>query len=277
MRVLVTFALAEEFAPWRGMRKFETQKWGATDAYVTRIGEAEVGVMLTGVGTRQSGFEFPGEAWDGTEALGICISSGLAGGLRPEYRIGQVLAARTVSSGTIDYVATVQFDQPDFRIESSGPLLSFAEECGAVVANAFYTSGRVIARAQEKKHLAHSADAVEMESFGILSAAAKDGIPAIAIRAVSDTADEDLPLDMTGVFTTEGRVSVPRVLGQVAMHPTAIPGLVKLGKQSKAAAESLAHFLDQYVGMVAERMTVLESKTQVARGQRGEAPSAHAV
>ena len=50
MKVLVTFALAEEFAPWRGMRKFEMQKWGTPDAYVTRIGEAEVGVMLTGVG-----------------------------------------------------------------------------------------------------------------------------------------------------------------------------------------------------------------------------------
>jgi adenosylhomocysteine nucleosidase len=266
MKVLVTFALAEEFAPWRAMRKFEPQKWAQADAFVAQIGNAEVGVLLTGVGTRQSGFEFPGEDWAGPDALGICISSGLVGALRPEYQIGQVLAARTVSAGTVDYVSTVQFDQPDWTLESSAPLLSFAEELGATVASRFYTSGRVIARAEEKKHLAHSADAVEMESFGILSAAANDGIPAIAIRAVSDVAGEGLPLDMTGVFNDQGRVSVPRVLGQVAMHPTAIPGLVKLGKQSKAAAESLARFLDQYVGIVAERMTALESKAQAARG-----------
>lgn len=258
MKILVTFALDEEFAPWREMRKFERRKRGTSDAYLTQIGEAEVCVMLTGVGARQTSIEFLRESWAGTDALGFCVSSGLAGALRPEYQLGEVLAARSVSAFSHAGGSSGQ------ALECSASLVSFASECGATVANRFYTSGRAIARAEEKRQLGHSSDAVEMESAGILRAAMEDGIPAVAIRAISDLAEEDLPLDMAGVFNDEGRVSVPRVIGQVALHPASIPGLVKLGKQSKLAAESLARFLDQYVGMVAGRIKVLESKVEVA-------------
>lgn len=261
MRILVTFALADEFAPWRAMRKFESQKWGLTDAYLAQIGEAEVAVMLTGVGMRPVGFEFLSEVWNDSNTSRICVSSGLAGALRPEFEIGQVLAARSVGAEAFEDGLT---DQTERSISSSASLVSFAADCGATVAGRFYTSGRVISRAEEKRQLARASDAVEMESYGILRAAAKDGIPAVAIRAISDTANEDLPLDMTGIFTEEGRVSVPRVIGQAALHPASIPGLVKLGKQSRIAAESLARFLDQYVVIVADRMKALEWKVEAA-------------
>ena len=106
----------------------------------------------------------------------------------------------------------------------------------------FYSAVRVVGRAEEKRHLGERSDAVEMESFEILLESAAYGIPAIAIRAISDSVDDDLPLDMNRIFTDEGQVSIPRVLGQVALHPTSVPDLVRLGQNSKAAAESLARF-----------------------------------
>ncbi len=81
----------------------------------------------------------------------------------------------------------------------------------------------------------------------MLFEARTDGIPAVAIRSISDTVDEDLPLDMNEVFTESGEVSMPRVLGQVAMRPQSLPALVRLGRKSKQAAESLAEFLDRYI------------------------------
>ena len=115
-------------------------------------------------------------------------------------------------------------------------------------------------RADEKQHLGASADAVEMESFGVLGAAQEKGIPAVAIRVISDTVDEDLPLDMNEVLTDAGQVSIPRVLGQVVLHPGALPGLVRLGQNSKRAATALCEFLDRYVARLAEAAKVLESK-----------------
>ena len=53
-------------------------------------------------------------------------------------------------------------------LDSSDPLVSFAIECGAKVVARFLTTPRIVGRADEKSHLGESADAVEMESFGVL-------------------------------------------------------------------------------------------------------------
>ena len=90
------------------------------------------------------------------------------------------------------------------------------------------------------------------------------GIPAIAIRAISDLSSQDLPLDMSEILTNEGKVSIPRVVGQVAMHPTALPELVKLGQQSSRAAEALAQFLERYIVFVSDRAAALENKAAAA-------------
>jgi adenosylhomocysteine nucleosidase len=258
VKILVTFALENEFAPWRAMRRFRPRQLGEASVFASEIGEAEVAVLLTGVGTHRAETEISKVSWGDSSSLELCISAGLAGALRPAFEIGQVLAAQSVISNV------VSLDGSGRAIDCSAPLVSFAAECGATVVERFCTSDRVISCAEEKRHMGRTAEAVEMESFGILRAASRDGIPAAAIRSVSDTAEEDLPLDMGNVFTEDGRVSVVRVLGQLALRPTALPRLVKLGNQSRRAAESLARFLDQYVGVVAGRVHTLESKVQVA-------------
>lgn len=257
MKILVTFALENEFAPWRSAHDFRKKNWAETEAFVAEIAGTEVGVILTGVGTRQARKAFQNLAWGDSDALEFCISTGLAGGLKPEYQIGQVLAPGMIVSESPQTEGTRE-------LATSAPLLSFASECGATVVDRFYTAEHVVATSHEKRHLGSIADAVEMESFEILRAAAEEGVPAIAIRAISDVCDEDLPLDMSEIFTGEGQVSIPRVLGQVALHPTAVPGLVKLGKQSKLAAESLARFLDQYIGVIAAQAGKLEPKAVAA-------------
>ena len=230
-------------------------KCNAADVFRAEIGGAEVNVILTGVGTRRAALEISKVSWGESDTVEFCISSGLAGALRPQYQIGQVLAAQTVVAEPVPPGA------PGKVVECSAPLVSFAEDYGATVVSRFYTAERAISRAEEKRHLGASADAVEMESFAILSRARADGVPGVAIRSISDRVDEDLPLDMNEVFTENGEVSIPRVLGQVALRPQSIPGLVKLGQRSKRAAESLAAFLDRYILELSERAKVLESKS----------------
>jgi hypothetical protein len=68
-------------------------------------------------------------------------------------------------------------------------------------------------------------------------------------------------MDMSQVFTDEGQVSIPRVLGQVALRPQSLPGLIRLGKNSSIAAESLVRFLDSYVVVLAGRIAQVETKS----------------
>jgi adenosylhomocysteine nucleosidase len=259
VRILVAFAMEDEFAPWRRLRAFRATEPGAPESFTAEIGGAEVAILFTGVGPRRAAAVAASAMRGDPGSIGCCISSGVAGALRPEFGIGQILAARTVASEAVPDSIT------GGPLECSESLVSFAADCGATVVNRFYSAGRVIGTAEDKKRLAASADAVEMESFAILHQALEAGIPAVVVRAVSDVAGEDLPLDMNNILSRDGEVSMPRVLGQVALHPFAVPGLLRFARQGKQAAESLAHFLDRYVAVVAERAGALETKTATAR------------
>src|SRR5260370_33415019 len=89
MRILVTFAVEAEFAPWRKVRQFVKQTNGSAEYFAARIGAANVNVVLTGVGGKSAWLETTRIVWDGD--VDICVSSGLAGALRAEHRLGDSL------------------------------------------------------------------------------------------------------------------------------------------------------------------------------------------
>src|ERR1700679_1340568 len=95
MKILVTFALENEFAPWRAMREFRASKWGDADAFRAQIGAAEVGVILTGAGPKQAHLETSKILGSDPDSINLCVSSGLPGALKLKYPVGEVLAARS--------------------------------------------------------------------------------------------------------------------------------------------------------------------------------------
>jgi hypothetical protein len=86
----------------------------------------------------------------------------------------------------------------------------------------------------------------------------------VAIRAISDTVDDSLPIDMNRIMAADGSVSVPRVIGEVAKKPQSIPGLVRLGRNSRSAAENLARFLNSYVAALVANSEALQMKSTVS-------------
>ena len=129
-------------------------------------------------------------------------------------------------------------------IRSDPALLELARASGAKVVDAFYSVDRVLVRSSDKCELGAKADAVEMESGDIMLEAVAFGAKVIAIRAISDAVEEDLPLDFNRVTSESGDLSVTKVLAQAAAHPGSIPKLIRFGWQSRSAAERLAIVLD---------------------------------
>ncbi len=256
MRILVTFALANQCAPWRARHQFREGRLGASLAWVSASDGADIFVVLTGVGPERAA-QRASEAMNG-EDIDLCISTGLAGALRPEHGSAEILAARAALSGA------VSAGRGEKSAGSDPRLVDLAARCGAKVVDSFLTADHMIATAEEKQRLGVIADAVEMESFAILSQAAARGIRPVAIRAVSDLACEDLPMDFTRVLDEEGMVSLSKVVGEAVRQPSAIPGLVRLGRKSRKAAESLAEFLDAYIAIsVGEMESDLQQQVAV--------------
>ena len=172
----------------------------------------------------------------------MCISSGVAGSLRATYRVGEVFVAREVmelESGR--------------TIAANRELVEAAEKRGIRLAERLLSSANMVVTAEGKSRLGRMAEAVEMESFAVLTEAAGRKIPAVAIRAISDAADQDLPLDFSGVLDDEGKVKTSKAARSLARAPHKLPALLRLGRDTRLAATKLAEFLDGYIVDLAAR------------------------
>src|SRR5271165_7516432 len=100
MRVLVTFAVEAEFAPWRKLRKFKKTLFNAAHyskgvpVNAAEIGAHEVFTYLTGIGIEMFNFEAACCFKDGR--IDAVISSGLAGALHEECQPLTIILPRRV-------------------------------------------------------------------------------------------------------------------------------------------------------------------------------------
>jgi adenosylhomocysteine nucleosidase len=237
MKVLVTFAVAAEFAPWLRLRKDWIVKDAALHAYEFSANDLQVCVILTGIGCRRTWDANAIACW-GSD-FDVCISSGLAGALRPEHKVGAVLVARGLCE-----------PRKHDLLPCDPDLVQSAAELGAKPVEAFCTADRILVKAAEKRELSKLADAVEMESrrvVGIAGFGSGWSARCVAIRAISDEAGEDLPLDFNRTLTLSGDIHVPAIVKEVIRKPWIIPRVIRFAGRSRRAARELALFLDKFV------------------------------
>lgn len=243
MKVLVTFAVPAEFSPWRSRYSFHRVADRFLTCYQADIADANVMVLLTGVGGHFAGarVRMLMSPELGKRNFDFCVSTGLAGALRAEHRPGDVLVAHSVQAETVRHTGTGN------ELLGDAELGILAVDCGAKLVGRFHTSSRIIQTAASKAELGAMADAVEMESFDVLREAQAWGARSVAIRAISDSVTEDLPLDFSKTLTKLGEISVGRVVLEIARRPNRLTSLVRFGRQSRRAAITLAGFLDRFV------------------------------
>ncbi len=241
MKVVVTFAVRSELAPWLRLRSFRPLEIERTPCYASTIGGAEVLAVLTGMGASHA-----------TRAIrlvlrtgmpDVVVASGLAGALAPAYKVSDVLAARLVRSLG-----------PGQEVSSSDELLGLAVECGAKPVGSFVSVNEISQTVEEKTRLGALADAVDMESFAVLMEAQQSNIPAIALRGISDTGQRDLPCDFSKMVDERGRMRMWRLALEPLRAPQRLPALIRFAIESHRAAQCLARFLDQYVEVLANRL-----------------------
>lgn len=206
---LICFALPDEAAPFRRLA----------------LSQRGIRILVTGMGRTNAARRFE-------EALNMgrprfILTCGYAGGLDPELEAG-----------------TVCFDPPDAC--GLGVRLLQAGALPAV----FHCAERIATTAAEKASLrqATGAQAVEMESGEIQKICRREGIPCVTVRAISDVAAEDLPLDFNRVMTSEHTLSLPRLVFHVVLRPWCVPSLLRLRRATREAGSELARVLVSLVG-----------------------------
>src|SRR5690349_10944305 len=88
MRVLVTFAVEAEFAPWRKLRDLESLAINDVPVFRARVGSAAVDFALTGMGV-ENAFRAANTLLG--EPYQVCVTCGFAGALRENHFVGRIL------------------------------------------------------------------------------------------------------------------------------------------------------------------------------------------
>ena len=217
MSALICFALKEEAAPFRKIAD----------------GKSGISILVVGIGRQNAekstrdflagGASVPASrSHDNSPAQpNLVLTCGFAGGLNPELKLGEVV-----------------FETTDENLRAK--LLS----AGAKPAK-FFCADRIATTVAEKKTLRAEtgADVVEMESAAIHAVCHERGIPCATVRVISDTAEEDLPLDFNTLAKPDKSLDFGKLLLAIAKSPGKIGALMQLQKKTSFAARQLSAVL----------------------------------
>jgi adenosylhomocysteine nucleosidase len=232
MNILITYAVEAEFAPWRALN-MERVTVGNVTLHRAHIGQATADFVVTGMGAANATHVADALI---SKTYSFCIISGFAGALKSPVKLGDIVASEKVQHHAS---RQTEICDPD--------LLAHATGTGATRIAALLTTDHVVNTATEKNRLSAFAEAVDMESYAILHAANKKNVPSAVIRVISDSFDRDMPAELDTMVDPQGNVKITGVVRYVAKHPLMVPALVRIGRDSKSAAEKLAHFLEFYI------------------------------
>ena len=230
--VLVAFALKEEFAPWRRRHHFRTVSSSPHALAVTSLGNTEVYVALAGAGAPDA-HHFDDLMTQFTPSLGIV--AGVAAGLKPEWRPGDLLVAQSVSGRG-----------GEASIPGDSNLIDLAVQCGAKPAPVLLTLPCIARTIAEKVRLASLGDAADMESLPLMKQWSARGIPSLALRVILDPVEMPMTCDFEAAMDAHGQVRITQLLAQLARRPQLVPDFLRLARESRRVLTILARFLDRF-------------------------------
>jgi adenosylhomocysteine nucleosidase len=158
------------------------------------------------------------------------ISFGLAGGLDPALRPGDVLIADDIVAGTRTWKAN-----PDLASALQAALNEKALRCRFTGADATVMT----AHAKTALRVATNAAAVDMETHIAAEFAERAKLPWGALRAICDPASRALPPLATAGLKPGGGIDFAATLKSLAADPLQIPALIRTGIDTAIAVFAL--------------------------------------
>jgi adenosylhomocysteine nucleosidase len=170
--------------------------------------------------------------FDPTTIRGV-ISFGVAGGLDPTLKSGDVVVATEVMAGDARWLAGLTLNED---------LIASVALGGRRIVRGRLAGAEEVVVARHVKAALHSetgAAAVDMESHIAADYAAKAGLPFAALRVVSDPAHRALPSSAMAAIKPNGDIDLRKIMRSVVRNPMTLRDLVSTGIDFSRALKSL--------------------------------------
>ncbi len=247
MKIAVITAMPEEFnAIARSLGTGTDMRLGGLKALCCHAGGHDFMLLMSGIG-----FDNAARA---TEAAirewrpNLLVSAGFCGGIAPQLKVGDVVVAKQMVIAT-----SHGFEEVPVLFSTAGQNL-VARESGMRVFGGLFAGTPVI---MSKTRLVgilppgSTNPVVEMESAAVAIIAVENSIPLLAIRAVSDPADEELGFSLDEFCDRDLRcIRSYKVLLTVLKRPRIVPQLFRLAGNVRIAAKSLTVAMEQLLPLL---------------------------
>jgi adenosylhomocysteine nucleosidase len=209
----------------------DTETTGGYKVSRGRYKDKEIVVLVSGVGMKK--------ARNATAHLihrhrpDLVLSAGFAGGLYPSLSLGDAV------------IPPVIVDQSGARIDVPQDLhAKLLQAHPGAISGSILTTPRFIPDQSEKNDLfrRHNALAVDMESMAVAGEASAHGVPHLALRVISDTADQTLP-PLSGFLDAQGEIIPMRAFLFFTRHPRRLIPALRFFVGMSRAADSLTALL----------------------------------
>ncbi len=165
----------------------------------------------------------------------LVVSAGFAGGLDPHTRRQDLVVATSLFSTLGGEIAL-----------DPAVLVPWLDEVPKLHRGRLLSVDRVVRLREEKQQLGrqHNALAVDMESFAVAKVCGDRAIDFLAVRAISDTVDDELPPDIGKLLAQKSFAGqLGAAAGSVFRRPAAVKDLFNLYQNALASSSRLARFL----------------------------------
>lgn len=219
--IVVVAAVTAELAPLVRRLRLERLEDGPGIRYAGSLRGRSVVAAVTGIGRRRAATRMA-ELLE-THRPGRVYVIGFAGGTNPRLRPGSLL----IPAEVID-AATGQRHRPTLPCDAAEGVL--------------WTADRMVSGLDEKADLfeRRGVDAVDMETAELAAVCEQRGVAWLAIRAISDAAEQTLPAFVARLNRADGRADVWAAARCVLTDPRRVGALLRLARQSGAAARALS-------------------------------------
>ena len=169
----------------------------------------------------------------------LILNFGLAGAVLPGTGVGELVLAERVL--LLEDGRLTEAPHPDPRLSD----LLFTACAGAPFTlhrGSFVTTATIMNKQAVAAFLGAGMNhpVLEMETVAVLLEAELAGIPVVAVRGVSDAANEDLGFSIEEFCDSELKISLARVVSCIVGRPWIIPQLVRLSRNTSRAGKNLA-------------------------------------
>jgi adenosylhomocysteine nucleosidase len=247
MKIVVTAALPQELRPvLKHVKPHKAISAGAFQMARGLYRSCEFVIVETGIGTRSAEKAL-------VRVLDDChpdfiLSIGFAGALYEGADVGDLVMATSVAlvSGT----AVMKVLMP-----GQESLLQRIESRVSIQSGSFFTLNEWTEKKSVKLIVPPGSrfPVCEMETFPLADLAAQKGVPFVAIRSITDRAEEEIPrelLNTTDIAEGQGRYSFSKAARLLLGRPALIPAAVILGRRAGKASKKLWLAVDAITGVL---------------------------